>query len=70
MGLKEIIIRRTLWKGVRRGIQVLVAAIASSKLKQYGVEVDEIQATAALTGLSEAGLNILKQRFPSQLGWL
>ena len=70
MGVKEIILRITIWKGIRRAIQVMIAAVASQKVKDVGVEVDPVLATAALTGLIESGINILKRRFPSQFGWL
>jgi hypothetical protein len=70
MGIKEFFLKKAIWKGIRRGIQVVVAAAASEKLKQSGITIDETTMTAALTGLAEAGLNLLKVKYPGQFGWL
>lgn len=68
--IKKFLWRTALWKGLRRVVQVVVAAVAGSKLQEYGVTIDATAMTAALTGLLETGLNAAKQKYPNKLGWL
>ena len=70
MSITKFLLRKVLWKGFRRVIQVLVSAAASERIQSFGVNVDTVQSTAVLTGLLEAGLNTVKVKYPKLFGWL
>mgnify|MGYP001562517474 CR=1 FL=1 len=74
MGLQSFLVRKMLWKGLRRVLQyagsLLAAPAVTGQLAAFGVQVDPVVTTGALLGITESGLNVLKQRFPKLLGWL
>lgn len=57
-------------KGLKRGVQALVAWLVAQNLAKYGVTLDPDALTLALIASSETGRNWLKHRFPKQLSWL
>ena len=67
---KEWLWQVAIGKGVKRGVQALVAWVVAQQLSKHGVTIDPDALTVALLALSETGRNWLKHRFPNQLGWI
>ena len=70
--VKEFLVKKMIWKGLRRGVQAGIGFMVSRLTKSYGIEVTPEQEAAiviAVTGALESGINTLKQRFPG-LSWL
>lgn len=63
---KDYLYRVALKKAVLRGIQALVAILASRHLDSFGVtvQVDPDAAAVAIMAAIEAGRNWLKQKYP------
>jgi len=66
--------RKMVWKGIRRGLQVLLALLLApavqAKLAEYGITIDPNVSLAGLTAASEMLLNLAKQKAPKLFGWL
>lgn len=69
-GVKEWLWRVAIGKGLKRGVQALVAWAIAQELNKHGVAIDPDALTVSLLALSETGRNWLKHRFPKALGWI
>ncbi len=62
-----------IYKGIKHA-GVVVASYASTLLmKHFGIQMSDAQQLEITTGVTAglgAGLNLLKQKFPTQLSWL
>lgn len=65
MGLQEWLFRVALGKGIKRGVQFLIAWLMAQGLEQYGVKIDE----TVLTGSLLAGTEVLRNFLKVKLGW-
>ena len=72
--LKDFSIRKMAWKGIRRGLQVVLALLlqpsVQTKLAEYGVTIDATVTSASLMAASEMLLNLAKQKYPKIFSWL
>lgn len=76
MGLIETIeggISRAIYKGIKHAGTAL-AGVATALLLKYLhfplSEEHQLAIAVAVTGMLGSGINLLKQKFPKQLGWL